>query len=50
MHGHDGSSVLTQSGRDFALLFGGVPGSHCRVGEHGWLALSGEASADLNMV
>ncbi len=37
-----------QSGRDFAVLFGRVPGSLCRVEEQSWLALSGEASADLN--
>lgn len=39
-----------QSGRDVAILFGSAPQALCRVDEHGWLALSGEASADLNMV
>ena len=47
---HNGSSVLMQTGRDCAVFFGSAPQALCRVDEHGWLGLSGEASADLNMV
>jgi GNAT superfamily N-acetyltransferase len=39
-----------QSGEDFAILLGSTQQALCRVDDHGWLALSGEASADLNMV
>ena len=39
-----------QTGRDFAVFLGSAPQALCRVDEHGRLGLSGEASADLNMV
>jgi GNAT superfamily N-acetyltransferase len=48
--GHDGSSLLMRTGRDAAILLGSTSQALCRMDEHGWLALSGEASADLNMV
>ena len=38
-----------QMGRDASQFLGSSPGALCRVDEHGWLALSGEACADLNM-
>ena len=45
----DGRSVVMQAGRDLAILLGSSPRAFCRMDEHGWLALSGEAGADFNM-
>src|SRR5438094_344892 len=45
--GHDGSSVLMQAGQDFAILLGSARQALCRVDEHGWLALSGEAGGTI---
>jgi ribosomal protein S18 acetylase RimI-like enzyme len=47
---HDSSSLLIGCGRDVEKVFGAAPNAMCRVDEHGWLGLSGEAgAADLNM-
>lgn len=41
--------MLMQVGRDASVLLGSAPRGLCRIDEHGWLGLSGEAGADLNM-
>lgn len=47
---HDSTSLLMGFGRDVATVFRCSPKALCRVDEHGWLGLTGEAgSADLNI-
>lgn len=44
------ASMLMQTGNDIARFFKHAPNPVCRIGNHCCIALSGEASADLNML
>ena len=44
-----GRSLLKTMGEQVTSLFGTAPRSHTSIDEGGWLGLSGEPLADLNM-